>query len=388
MTVALCTQDDQQEQSDLRLEVQRRGHAVIVTAVGEIDTATIEQWRSTIDDAVRAVRPGGAVIVALAGVDFIGVDGMRVVADAARRCGRCKRTLCVVDASPLVRRVLVKLAPSSALELDGDVETAFERSGQRSADAEDDGGYEHLEHLFTDLAVFDDADPQRAVLRQDIIRRAMRLAENIAHRFGGRGEPQDDLLQVARLGLIQAVDRFDPTNGSDFLAFAVPTIMGEVRRHFRDRTWGMRVPRPVQETYLLARTERARLAQDLGRDPTPKEIAESIDKDVEQVVEALLAENAYQVGSIDTTARGDDETPSFAERIGTADRGYEHIDEYLTVKPLLTQLPERDRKVLVMRFFESMTQSQIADEIGVSQMQVSRILSKTLARLREESMAD
>jgi RNA polymerase sigma-B factor len=250
---------------------------------------------------------------------------------------------------------------------------------------ESDSGYENLLPLLAELSSYEAADPQREELRQYIIERSLPLADHIARRFSRRGEPNDDLVQVARVGLIRAVDRFDVSVGAEFLSFAVPTIMGEVRRHFRDHTWAMRVPRTMQETFLRVRTAVENLSQELGHAPTPKEIATELGEDVDNVVEALMAGNAYQLSSLDGAGSDLETTSDPTETFGEVDPGYEYVEQYLTVKPLLAALPDREREVLVMRFFDAMTQTQIAHRIGVSQMQVSRILSRTLGLLREQS---
>ncbi|WP_225726307.1 MULTISPECIES: RNA polymerase sigma factor SigF [unclassified Nocardia] len=250
--------------------------------------------------------------------------------------------------------------------------------------------YDNIEPMFEKLAGFDSADPQRAAVRAQLIGRCLPLAEHIARRFAGRGELFDDLLQVARLGLVHAVDRFDVERGSSFLSYAVPTIMGEVRRHFRDSTWGVRVPRRTKEIQLRIGPTVEALAQRIGRLPKAREIAAELDVEIEEVTQALIAGNAYQLDSIDSVAGGDiDNAPlPVLEVLGSPEHGYELVDQFDAVRPLLAELPDRERRVLVMRFFESRTQSQIAEELGISQMHVSRILSRTLTWLREEALRD
>ncbi|WP_026342984.1 RNA polymerase sigma factor SigF [Nocardia sp. BMG111209] len=251
--------------------------------------------------------------------------------------------------------------------------------------------YDDIEPEFAALAALSDDDPRRATLRAAIIDRCLPLAEHIARRFAGRGETFDDLLQVASLGLVQAVDRFDQSRGSPFLAFAVPTIMGEVRRHFRDNTWAVRVPRRTKEIQGSLSGVIELLAQRLGRMPRAREIAAELDVDLTEVTQALIASNAYQTSSLEAVSGsdgGENAALSLMEVLGETDGAYEHVDKFLAVRPLLAALPARERRVLTMRFFEYKTQSEIARELGVSQMQVSRILSRTLDELRDRVMRE
>lgn len=250
--------------------------------------------------------------------------------------------------------------------------------------------YDNIEPLFEKLAALDEADPRREGMREELIGRCLPLAEHIARKFAGRGENFDDLLQVARLGLVQAADRFDVTRGSSFLSFAVPTIMGEVRRHFRDNTWSVRVPRRTKEIQLSIGATVEELSQRLGRMPRAREIAQELDVDIVEVTQALIAGNAYQSSSIDAVAGDDIENAPLPllESLGEEEPSYHLVEDYLAVRPLIEELPERERQVLIMRFFESKTQSQIAEVLGVSQMHVSRILSKTLNQLRDQALRD
>lgn len=250
--------------------------------------------------------------------------------------------------------------------------------------------YDNIEPLFGKLAALPEGDPDRAALRTEILARCLPLAEHIARRFSGRGETYDDLLQVARLGLLHAVDRFDVARGSSFLSFAVPTIMGEVRRHFRDNTWSVRVPRRVKEIQLNLGPTIETLSQRLGRVPRAREIAAELEIDLVEVTQALIAGNAYQTSSLDSPSGEDSEGAGLplVESLGAEEPSYGWLEDYLAVEPLLEQLTDRERQVLQMRFFESKTQSQIAERLGVSQMHISRILSRTLGWLREQALRD
>lgn len=223
-------------------------------------------------------------------------------------------------------------------------------------------------------------DPaRRAIIRDEVVSHCLPLAENIARRFADRGENFDDLLQVARLGLVNAVDRFDPALGSSFLAFAVPTIMGEVKRHFRDVMWSIRVPRRAKEASLDITRATDDLVQRLGRSPRPSELAEFLGLPVSEVIDGLLARSAYAAVSIDSETG---QASSLADRLGHDDPELARVDESVTLRPALDRLSERERRILSLRFVSSMSQSEIAAEIGISQMHVSRLLAKALGTLR------
>ncbi|CAM3051118.1 SigB/SigF/SigG family RNA polymerase sigma factor [Prescottella defluvii] len=250
----------------------------------------------------------------------------------------------------------------------------------RTADRSDE--YGDVKPMFTALASVDGDDVARDELRSAIITRCLPLAEHIARRFDRRGEPFDDLVQVARLGLLNAVDRYDVDRGSDFLAFAVPTIMGEVRRHFRDTGWAVRVPRRLKELHFEITRASSALSQRLGRSPTFREIAVDLGVTEEDVEQGLQAASGYQALSVDAAARSEDGS-TLGDLLGGDDDALAGIDDHETLRAILDDLPERERTVLLLRFFRDQTQSQIAARIGVSQMHVSRILSDTLAKLRE-----
>jgi RNA polymerase sigma-B factor len=246
--------------------------------------------------------------------------------------------------------------------------------------------YADVPDMFRELAsvASDSMESQRQ--RDKIVERCLPLADHIARRFDGRGEPRDDLVQVARVGLVNAVVRFDVEAGSDFVSFAVPTIMGEVRRHFRDNSWSVKVPRRLKELHLRLGTATAELSQRLGRAPTATELASELGMERDEVVEGLVAGSSYNTLSIDTGGGGsdDDDARAIADTLGDVDVGLDRIEDQEALRPLLEALPERERMVLVLRFFESMTQTQIAERVGISQMHVSRLLAKSLARLRDQ----
>lgn len=219
--------------------------------------------------------------------------------------------------------------------------------------------------------------------RDALTQRFLPLAQHLARRFAGRGEHVDDLTQVASLGLLKAIDRFDPDRGVRFATYATVTIVGELKRHFRDRGWGVRVPRSVQEAAMQVNRVMAKLWQELGRAPTVADLAARTDLSQEQVLEALDASRSYTSASLDEPV-GESGTVT-ADLIGGDDARYEVSDEWLAMAPKLRLLPERERRILYLRFFQDMTQAEIAEDIGISQMHVSRLLTKSLEQLRERS---
>jgi RNA polymerase sigma-B factor len=227
-------------------------------------------------------------------------------------------------------------------------------------------------------------------LRDELVASHLPLAEYLARRFSNRGEPLDDLIQVASLALLKAVERFDPDRGLEFSTFATPTIVGELKRHFRDKGWAVRVPRRVQELHLHLSSVVSSLAQELGRSPTIPEIAREAGASEEEVLEAMEAGRAYRLSSIDAPRAGegsDDEGGGISARLGEDDPGLGHVELRMELSPLLDSLPERERTILHLRFFEGLTQSEIAARLGISQVHVSRLLARSLQQLREEGEA-
>ena len=253
---------------------------------------------------------------------------------------------------------------------------------------EQDWTYENVEGLFARWSLTDPAGDEHAALRARIIEICLPLAEHIAQRYAGRGETFDDLVQTARLGLVVAVDRFDVTQGAPVLSFAVPTVMGEVRRHFRDRTWALHVPRSDKELHARIRPATEELTRRLDRSPTAYELAAELEVDVTDVTRALAAADAHSTRSIDTPlpGGGDESTTTIADSIGGEDPRFELAEQILTVAPLLERLTEEERNLLIWRYYESLTQSDIAARLGVSQMSVSRKLTRLLGRLHDQAL--
>jgi RNA polymerase sigma-B factor len=218
-------------------------------------------------------------------------------------------------------------------------------------------------------------------LRDELVEEHVALAHFLARRFASRGEHLDDLSQVALVGLLKAVERFDPDRGLQFSTFATPTIVGELKRHFRDRGWAVRVPRRVQELHLQLGRIIGSLSQELARSPTPAEIAREAGVSEEDVLEAMEAGGVYRLPSLDESV-SDEEGGDRASRLGDDEPGFEQVEQRADLGELLDALPPREQKIVYLRFFEGLTQSEIAERVGISQMHVSRLLARSLEVLR------
>ncbi|MGW4146009.1 SigB/SigF/SigG family RNA polymerase sigma factor [Streptomyces albogriseolus] len=237
--------------------------------------------------------------------------------------------------------------------------------------------------LFTRLASLEDG-PERDAVRDELVTAWLPMAHRIAGRFRDRGESIEDLRQVAALGLVKAIDRFDPSRGA-FESYAVPTITGEVKRHFRDRMWALRVPRRIQELRNKVRVARRELTQNPGSpEPSVADIAAHTGLTEEEVSAGMEALESFSTLSLDAELSTDDDGYSLADTLGASDSSYDVVVDRESAKEGLRRLPERERAILYMRFFEDMTQSRIADRLGISQMHVSRLISRSCARVRAD----
>jgi RNA polymerase sigma-B factor len=228
--------------------------------------------------------------------------------------------------------------------------------------------------------------PDRAKLRAQVIEANLPMARNLARRYAGRGESLDDLTQVAALALIKAIDRFDTSRQVPFASYAIPTILGVLKRHFRDTAWAIRVPRRTQELTFEIATATVELSHQLCRTPTPTDLAHHLHVPAADVATAIAAAQSYHLKSLNTSrATGDNaDKVELIDLIGDTDPRYARVDNHLLLRPLFAALPLRERRILTMRFFGDMSQAQIAAKIGMSQMHVSRLLTQSLTRLRAE----
>ncbi|GGV35705.1 RNA polymerase sigma factor [Streptomyces longisporoflavus] len=231
--------------------------------------------------------------------------------------------------------------------------------------------------------------PERDALRQELVKAWLPMAERLAGRFRNRGEALDDLRQVAALGLVKAVDRYDPERGSAFESYAVPTVTGEIKRHFRDHMWTLHVPRRVQDLRNRVRFARQELTQTVpGHTPTLAEIAEKAQLSEEDAATGLEALDSFTALSLDAELPGSEDGYALRDAIGGPDPALDVVIDREAVKPRIAALPERERDILYMRFFGDMTQSRIAEQLGISQMHVSRLISRCCDRLRDQVMQD
>ncbi|MDQ1396671.1 MAG: polymerase sigma-B factor [Acidimicrobiaceae bacterium] len=237
---------------------------------------------------------------------------------------------------------------------------------------------EELRRKFAEFATT--RDPK---LRDELVAAHLGLAEYLARRFSNRGEPLDDLVQVASVGLLKAVDRFEPERAIEFSTYATHTVVGELKRHFRDKGWAVRAPRRMQELYLRLGKVIATLSQELGRSPTIPELAAEAQVSEEEVLEALEAGQAYRFASLDAPSPGEDDNESMSAHLGHDDPELAGAEQRATLSPLIARLPAREQTILHLRFFEGLTQSEIAVRLGISQMHVSRLLARSLAQLRD-----
>jgi RNA polymerase sigma-B factor len=218
--------------------------------------------------------------------------------------------------------------------------------------------------------------------REELVERFLPLARDLALRYAYSDQPFDDLLQVASLGLLKAIDRFEPGRGSKFTSYAAPTILGELKRHFRDKGWAVHVPRELQERTLAVGRETEALSKQLGRSPKPREVAQALGCPVEQVLEAQEAAGSYEAASLDApSAREDDESASLVDLIGSEDTAYQVVEDRDAIVRTWRELPELERTALELRFVHDLTQREVGDRIGYSQMHVSRLLRRALSRL-------
>ncbi|MEU9250590.1 SigB/SigF/SigG family RNA polymerase sigma factor [Streptomyces sp. NPDC048270] len=244
--------------------------------------------------------------------------------------------------------------------------------------------------LFRRLAELQEGSAEFSYVRNTLVELNLSLVKYAARRFRGRSEPMEDIVQVGTIGLIKAINRFDPERGVEFTSFAMPTITGEIKRFFRDTSWAVKVPRRLQELRIDAAKAHDALEQALGREPTDSELAEQLHVTPAELAEGRKAASAYSARSLDAPAQEEGERDSGADRpsLGEEEQAYDRIECLESLKPILAGLPERERILLSLRFGQELTQSEIGDRLGLSQMHVSRLLTRTLERLRSGLLTD
>ena len=242
--------------------------------------------------------------------------------------------------------------------------------------------------LFRRLATLTAGTTEHTYVRDTLIELNLPLVRYASARFRSRNEPMEDIVQVGTIGLIKAIDRFDPERGVEFPTFAMPTVVGEIKRFVRDTSWSVRVPRRLKELHLAITGATNELSQHLGRAPTPSELATHLGISKDDVYEGLEASNAYRSSSLDELLVGADKSVSLGDALGDEDPELMGVENREALQPLLQQLPERERTIILLRFFGNLTQTQIADRIGISQMHVSRLLARTLVDLRKGLLSE
>jgi RNA polymerase sigma-B factor len=379
----------------MRIEVRRLGELDLVMVRGTLDLATTPRLRAVLDARLGEGR--SELVVDLCKVKLLdagAVNALVAVADRAEKAGGLLRA---VGARGLALEVLQITGVDKRLRAYEEPEEIVARFAVDGADPADDdhwlsgrsdmcgdwpGSRDITVHgLLSAAGALPAHVPERAELRAQAIEDNIPFAQRLARRFRDRGEPIEDLTQVAMIGLVNAVDGYDPGRGCEFAGYATPTIVGEIRRYFRDKGWRIKVPRRLQELRLQVNRARVDLSQTMGASPTISDIAKHLDISEDEVAEAIEVARLYNPISLSAPA-GPDTDLDVADPIGDIDPGMEAVDNRESVKPLLASLPERERRILTMRFFGDMTQSQIAAELGISQMHVSRLLAQTLQRLR------
>jgi RNA polymerase sigma-B factor len=260
-------------------------------------------------------------------------------------------------------------------------ETGDERKARAAAKRE------QAMDLFARLNEAPEGSSKRQRLRDELVELHLPLVEYLARRFTGRNEPLGDLVQVGVIGLIKSIDRFDTERGLEFSTYATPTILGEIKRHFRDAGWLVRVPRRLQELQTAMSTTRSELSHELGRAPSAPELAKRLDISEDEVVDVLESARAYAGVPLDSMTVGRSGQPVH-ETLGDVDARLDHVESREALRPMIESLPERERQILVLRFFASKTQAEIAGIVGLSQMQVSRLVARSLAKLRDQLVED
>jgi len=353
-----------------RIRVHRWEGAAVVHAGGVLDIVTAPLLRAVLQ---QLIGDCSSIFVDLSEVWLLDGYTVGVLVSTHRLAGKHDEALYLCGAHGPVLRVL---------EIAGVDKLCDAPSGPPAAEAGQDRTVETLLAARQRYAM---DDGQREVLRQLSIGAAYDLAATLARRYGGRGEPVEDLVQVAMVGLLKAVNRFDPARGKAFEAYAVPTITGEIKRHFRDKGWMVQVPRRMQEIGMELTGAREELSQRLGRAPTLAEVAAYLELAEDDVVEAVSAAQVYRPGSLSASVHveGFDTDVALGDLIGGVDDGFELVDNRASLRALVRQLSLREQRILALRFYGDRTQSQIADELGISQMHVSRLLNRALCRLRQ-----
>lgn len=369
----------------LQIETRRDRAEQCLTVRGELDMASTPRLERRLSMALASDRP--AVVVDVSRVRFADCTAVGMLLRLRRQAEDGDGSLRVAGASGVVLQLLEIAGVAKRLGVYDAPEPATPDPAAGPGHSQPPAATE--EQLVTSmldiLSQLRHGATERRRIRERVVAAYTPFATSLARRFARRGEPFDDLRQVALVGLLKAVDGYDPGRGREFTAYAKPTILGELRRHFRDRTWAVTVPRRHKELRLALNAAGDDLTQRLGRSPSVAELAAHLGVGVEDVLQALEAAQAYQPVSLSTPVGDRDGSgATLAELVGDPDRELTAVEDRATVPAIIGTLPERERRILTMRFYHDMTQSQIASRTGVSQMHVSRLIKASLARLRRE----
>jgi RNA polymerase sigma-B factor len=373
----------------LQLETgrDRAEHRLVVR--GEVDLASAPRLQQAL---TRALSAHQAVVVDVSEVRFLDCTAVGILLKVRRQAESDGATLRVAGAHGVVLEVLEIAGVAKRLgvydrpapEPAPAAGTRNRRPGGRAGRA-GPASDELVASMLDTMSQLRPEVSERDRIRERVVAACMPFASSLARRFAHRGEPFDDLHQVAMVGLLKAVDGYDPGRGREFVAYARPTILGELRRHFRDRTWAITVPRRHKEMRLALNAAREELTQQLGRSPSVTELAGHLRASTEDVLDAVEAAQAYHSVPLSTPVGEDDGGgTTLADLVGTEDPDLARAENRATVPTMMATLPERERRILTMRFYDEMTQSQIAASTGVSQMHVSRLIKAALGRLRRE----
>jgi RNA polymerase sigma-70 factor (sigma-B/F/G subfamily) len=369
---------------DLAIALSSRRDSTLVELTGVLDHASVPYLRQVV--FTQFDRGRRQIVIEVSGLRLLDAASIKVLLYLARRADQLDVMLQVAGAGGTVLEVLEVSGVAKQLGVYDDFRWPL-RARQREEVALDKLHLAHrfwpeLADLFAQLQDLAANDAHRADLRDHIIELCLPAAERLARRFAGNGEPTVDLAQVAALGLVKAVDGFDPARGIEFATYATPTIVGELKRYFRDRTWGIRLPRRLQELRLVVNKGREELTQKLGRSPTVEDLADHLDMSAEQVIEVLEAGQSARPLSLDSPVVAGEEDLTLADTVGADDPEYGHIDFHESLQVLLARLPEREQKIISLRFYGNLTQVEIAEKVGLSQMHVSRLLRQSLNFLK------
>jgi len=375
----------------MRIDIRRLGDADLVLVEGSLDLATTPRLHAVLGARLAEGRHELVLDLGLVKLLDAGAAGMLVgIADRADRSGGALRAigargivLEVLQIVGLDKRFAAYDEPSDILSRYAVSEVSDEDAYSREETCARWPGSRNItvHGLLAAALTLPAGSPDRNALRAQAIQDNIPFAQRLARRFRDRGEPVDDLTQVAMIGLVNAVDGYDPSRGCEFGGYATPTIVGEIRRYFRDKGWRIKVPRRLQELRIQVNRAKVELSQTMSASPTNADIARHLEVTEEDVAEAIEVSRLYNPVSLSAPA-GPDTDLGIADPIGDLDPGMAAVDNRESVKPLLASLPDRERRILTMRFFGDMTQSQIATELGISQMHVSRLLTQTLTKLR------